>query len=46
MIQYKPFLVEDDHHGDKEADEEDDSDGDEDHGIEEVWVTCRVKRFS
>lgn len=40
---YKPFLFDEDQHGDEQAEEEDHSDRHEDHGVDGVWVTCWVK---
>lgn len=35
-----PFLVEDHQHGDEKADDENDGDGNKDHGVEDVFISC------
>ena len=40
-----PFPVEDHQHCDEKADEENDSDGNEDHSIEDILISCRVKHI-
>lgn len=42
---HKPFPVENNHHSNQKADEDDDGDGNEDHGVEDIFISCWVEQF-